>query len=266
MEKVDKILLRNILDAHRKTPVEWMYADTGKLDMKSLIQIRRMMFLWHILSRNESELIYRVYQSQKISSNRGDWVRMIESDKKELNIHMTDEEIKGVSKQMFKTIVKEKVKARFIQHINSLKAQHSKSKYLECSELKMAEYIEDNRLNDTEKKLLFKLRSKTLDVKKNFGNHENPWCTSCGLTEETQGHLLQCPPLIRNLNYLIGGTSVINENHIYGNIEEQIRIVHIYSDILPEREKIKLQRLRDNIPQPEGPLHPTHLVGGGAAC
>ena len=49
---------------------------------------------------------------------------------------------------------------------SSLKAQHFKSKYLECSELKTAEYIKDERLNDNEKKLLFKLRSKTLDVKK----------------------------------------------------------------------------------------------------
>ena len=265
LEKVDKILLRNILDAHSKTPVEWIYADTGKLDMKSLIQIRRMMFLWHILSRSESELIYRVYQSQKISSNKGDWVRMIDSDKIELDINMTDKKIQGVSKQMFKNFVKKKVKGRFIQYINNLKAQHSKSKYLECSELKTAEYIKDKRLNDKEKKLLFKLRSKTLDVKKNFGNNENPWCTSCGIVEETQGHLLQCPPLVRNLNYLVGGTSKLNENDIYGKIEEQIRIVHIYSDILQEREKLKLQRLRDDIPHPEGPLHPTHLVGGVAA-
>ena len=187
LEKVDKILLRNILDAHSKTPVEWMYADTGKLDLKSIIQIRRLMFLWQILSRNESELIHRVYQSQKISSNKGDWFRMIESDKKELDINMTDREIQGMSKQMFKTLVKKKVKASFIQHINSLKAKHSKSKYLECSELKTAEYIKDKRLNDKEKTLLFKLRSKTLNVKKNFGNNDNPWCTSCGIY--TQGRV-----------------------------------------------------------------------------
>ena len=137
-----------------------MYADPGKLDLKSLIQIRRMMFLWHILSRNKSELIYRVYQSQKISSNKGDWFRMIESDKKELNINMTDEEIQGVLKQMFKNHVKKKVKTRCIQHINKLKVQYPKSKYLECSNLKTPEYIEDERLNNKEKKLFFKLRSK----------------------------------------------------------------------------------------------------------
>ena len=54
---------------------------------------------------------------------------------------------------------------------------------------KYTERFFKQRLNDREKKLLFKLRSKTLDVKKNFGNHDNPWCTSCGIFEETQAEL-----------------------------------------------------------------------------
>ena len=63
LEKVDRILLRHTLNAHSKTPIEWLYADTGKLDIKSLIQIRRLMYLWHILSRDEGELINRIYQT-----------------------------------------------------------------------------------------------------------------------------------------------------------------------------------------------------------
>ena len=261
LEKVDRILLRHTLNAHSKTPIEWLYADTGKLDIKSLIQIRRLMYLWHILSRDEGELIHRIYQTQRLSNNVGDWVKMIESDKRELNIDMTDKDIQGVSKETFKSLVKKKVKAKFIQNINSLKAKHSKSKYLECDDLKAAPYIEDSRLNTKNKQLLFKLRSRTLDVKKNFcGTNENPMCTSCGLSEETQGHLLQCPPLVKNLKYLRGKTSKLDENHIYGDIEQQIQIVNIYSDILEEREKLKHQ-FRDNIPQSEGPVHPSHSVG-----
>ena len=67
------------------------------------------MYLWHILSRDKTELIREVYETQKISSNAGDWIRLVEADKSELNITMSDEEIQGVSKDMFKTVVKEKV-------------------------------------------------------------------------------------------------------------------------------------------------------------
>ena len=153
------------------------------------------MYLWHILSRDKSELIYRIYQAQKLSISVGDWVRIVQADMKELNINMTDEEIQGVPKQTFKTIVKKKVREKFIEHLNSLKNQHSKSKHLDISDLKVADYLTDSSLSTKKKQLLFRLLSRTLYVKKNFGGkYENSWCTSCGTSQETQGHLLQCPP------------------------------------------------------------------------
>ena len=44
-------------------------------------------------------------------------------------------------------------------------------------------------------------------------------------------------------------------------ISMQIEIVNIYSDILQEREKLQSQKFRENIPQSEGPVHPSHNVG-----
>jgi hypothetical protein len=240
LEVIDRMLLRHTLNAHSKTAVEWLYADTGKYNLHSLIQIRRLMYLWHILSRDESELIHRIYKTQKISSSVGDWVRILESDKQELDIKMTYEEIQGVSKNVFKTFVKKKVKIYYLQHLNNLKKKHSKSEFLECRDVKMAEYIKDPRFNTRKKQLLFKLRSKTLDVKQNFKNqNQNPWCTSCGLFQETQGHLLQCPALVKNLQYLRGKTSILNEKFIYGSLEQQEIIVNIYSDIMEVRENME---------------------------
>ena len=240
LEIVDKILLRHTLNAHSKTGLEWMYADTGRYNLKSLIQIRRLMYLWHILSRDETELIHRIYNTQKNENSVGDWVRILEADKIELGIKLTDKEIQGVSKNVFKTFVKKKVKINHLEYLNSLKKKHSKSNHLDCRDLKMAEYLKDSRLNTKKKQLLFKLRSKTLDVKQNFKNeHKNPWCTSCGLFQETQGHLLQCPQLVKNLQYLRGRTSKLNENNIYGSIEQQEMIVNIYSDILEVRENLQ---------------------------
>ena len=92
LETLDKKLLRQILGAHSKTGIEWLYVETGKFNIKSLIQIRRLMYLWHILNRTESELIRRIYETQKLNNNIGDWIRLVESDKKELEITMEDME------------------------------------------------------------------------------------------------------------------------------------------------------------------------------
>ena len=79
-----------------------------------------------------------------------------------------------------------------------------------------------------------------MDVKQTFTNqNQNPWCTSCGLFQETQGHLMQCPPLVKNLEYLIGRTAKLDENLVYGIIEQQHVIVNIYSDILEVRENLQ---------------------------
>ena len=84
---------------------------------------------------------------------------MVEADKEELGIGLTDEEIQGVSKEMFKSYIKKKTKINYLKHLNTLKSKHSKSEFLECSDVKMAEYIEDPRLNTRKKQLLFSLMS-----------------------------------------------------------------------------------------------------------
>ena len=240
LEVIDRLLLRHTLDAHSKTGLEWLYSDTAKLNLKSLIQIRRLMYLWQVLNRNESELVSRVYQTQISSNSVGDWVRLVEADKLELGITLTDCEIQGVSQNMFKNFVAKKVKANHLKDLSSLKQKHSKAKFLNCTVLKQADYLADARFSTKEKQLLFKLRSKTLDVKHNFGGPKtNPWCTSCGLFVETQSHLLQCPELVKNLSYIEGRTSTLNENFVYGSLKQQEMIVKIYSDILDVRENLQ---------------------------
>ena len=47
LEVSDRMLMRYILNAHSKTGLEWIYSDTGRYNLKSLIQIRQLMYLWH---------------------------------------------------------------------------------------------------------------------------------------------------------------------------------------------------------------------------
>ena len=79
------------------------------------------MYLWHILNRNKSEVIRRIYETQKLNNNIGDWIKLVESDKKELEITMEEEEIQGVSKEIFKNYVKSKVKINHLKQLNNMK-------------------------------------------------------------------------------------------------------------------------------------------------
>ena len=125
--------------------------------------------------------------------------------------------------------------------MNKLKKNHSKLVYLNCQDIKPAEYLNCPQFNTKQKQLLFRLRSKTLDVKMNFrGQYKDLWCISCGLFPESQGHLIQCPQLVTKLNYLSGKTSKLNENDIYSNMEKQEVILKIYNDILEVRDNLNM--------------------------
>ena len=65
------------------------------------------MYLWHVLSRNEQELIHTVYNTQSNANSTGDCVRLAEEDKKEYGIKLSDNDVQSVSQNVFtKKIVK----------------------------------------------------------------------------------------------------------------------------------------------------------------
>ena len=131
--------------------------------------------------------------------------------------------------------------------------KHSKSGYLKSSSFKAASYLVDSNFTKKEAQLLFKLRSKTLNVKLNFQSKDNAHlqenlCRTCHLFPETQGHLLQCPQIVPKLNIICPVKSSFEENWMYGSIENQIKISRIYIQILDIRNSIlenELQSVTD---------------------
>ena len=55
LESVDEVLLRGILNAHIKTPKEFLHLETGTIPLKWIIAQRRLNYLKHILSRDSDE-------------------------------------------------------------------------------------------------------------------------------------------------------------------------------------------------------------------
>ena len=70
-------------------------------------------------------MTHSVYDTQKNDNSIGDWSRLVEEDKKVLGISMTDQEIQGVSKEVFKTFVHKKVKINHLDHLNNIKKKIS---------------------------------------------------------------------------------------------------------------------------------------------
>jgi hypothetical protein len=241
LESADNDVMRKIFDAHSKTACELFYLETGKVPIKFVIAKRRLNYLWQILTRKEDELIKKVYKIQEVKTTKGDWFSMIQSEKKKYEIDISDAEIATMSRYKFKTLVEKKVNNFVFSFLKGVASKHSKSTMiLEESEsvktLKRKAYLQDNIFSKCDQQLLFKLRTKMLDVKTNFGElyQNNLMCRTCRKvgSVENEDHLLNCEALISE-NKNIGE---VEFNFVYKNIEKQKKALEVFKAVLRKRE------------------------------
>ena len=120
---------------------------------------RQLMYYWTILQKNESELVKTVFNAQRDFPEEGCWISEVQGVLKSCEIHYTEEEISKMSQFKFKQIVKEKIQLQVLAYLVTLQNKHTKSENLHLAS-NMQEYLRSNELSLSQKKLLFRLRSK----------------------------------------------------------------------------------------------------------
>ena len=234
---LDNNLMRSIIGAHSKVPVEMIYLETGSLPIKYVISCRRMLYLKDILDRSESELINKVYNSQKQNPSRGDWCLLVQKDFNIINENINEGKIQSMSRNEYKKYIKNQLRYAVFEILQSLKMKHEKVKnitYNFKSFCKPQPYMTDPLFNNYECTLLFNLRCKTVKgIKDNFPSHNifNILCPFCSLAIDSLEHCLECP--IQNSdNY------DVKYEDIFGNIHQQMAVTKAYMAILNRRESL----------------------------
>ena len=83
-----------------------------------------------------------------------------------LDLLMTFEDFKDISKDTFKELVKKHVRATAFAGLKEIQESHSKSKKLKYNEMKMNDYLVSNTgMTRNEKSFAFSARSQMLNVK-----------------------------------------------------------------------------------------------------
>ena len=102
----DQYLLRSIVGALSKVPLEHLYLETACLPISYIIACRRMIYLKTILSRQDNELIRRVYNAQVSSSTPGDWSKLVATNFDMPGLDMTEQDIIGMKIHSYKDYIK----------------------------------------------------------------------------------------------------------------------------------------------------------------
>ena len=214
--------------------------------VKHIVMIRRLMYHHHILSREDSEIIKKIYLKQKENACKGDWINLIKKDFGFLGENIQDEVITHTPKDIYRKWVKTKVKnAAFKEYLKLKEESRKKLNSLQYEELEIQPYLESSQFSLEEKQLLYSLRSKCYLAKMNLKkiNKGNLQCRFLCESEETQCHIFEnCRPIrarIRN-----SFPENVNLNNIFGSIDDQIQVIKYLSQI----DNVRKQMIEDILP------------------
>ena len=247
LEILDHKILKTILGAHSKVPIEQLYLETGSLPISVVIIVRRMSYLHTILKKHDDESVKKIYNAQKESPCKGDWINLVENDWKTLGIDLTDETIANMNKNEFKKVIKTKAQQHAFYVLTNMQNKHKKVKHIQYSNLNSPQqYLCSQKFNFNLSSLLFNLRCESVkNVKANFhtmysGDVSCPLCLS---DTDSQQHLLKCPQITNELSTKDKELlQTVIYSHIFGDIDEQYRVTRMFQTIIRIRERLLAAR------------------------
>ena len=190
-ERIEQGLLRKILSAHSKTPIESLYLELGVPPFRFHLSARRVMFYHAVLHRNCEEITRKVMMQQKKTMYKGDVYQLVLQDLDLLGISEND--LNSMNKLKLKDTLKKRVPEVAFQYLINLAQTHSKVNHGIYRNLDGMQYFQDHRISAEQAKLLFRFRTRMVNVRNNFRNHYKcSSCPLCGIHQDTQEHLFDC--------------------------------------------------------------------------
>ena len=253
LEKVDEALLRGLLSAHSKTPLEALHLETNCLPVRYILKSRRLMYLHTILQKDSTELVRKVYEAQKADPSPGDFCELVSDDCRAIGLNMSNSDIAKLTKQKFKDIVKAKVRNAALQFLNQLKLKHSKMDQLKYDKLEVQQYLTSPLFNNESRTLLLRLRTRTVNgIRADFrGLYADISCPlGCG-HDDTLANILTCTVLRSHHTSAHVSQSDIRFEDIFSlDIRKQKEVTELYRQLLDIRNKMTSQPVAST-----GPMH-----------
>ena len=245
LEKVDEILLRSLLQCHPKTPLEFLYLETGSMPIRHILSLRRTNYLKTLLMRDEEELTKRILREQQQNTSPGDFWELVSDDLKLLGHNYNEEFISNSGSNKYKTHMKHLTRVAAFNELIDIKNEHTKVKNIDYKKFETQPYLSSAMFTNEDVSILASLRSHTTrGIRNNFRKlyKNNTDCPlNCQLPgappfQDTQQHLLVCSKLA--LPSTIIARTQIKYDDIYGDTGKQIEVVSVYKQLLHTRNSL----------------------------
>ena len=238
-------MLRQILKAHSKTPIEALYLELGCVPIRYILKSRRINYLHYILRLDKSELLWKVFEAQMNNPAKCDWYLQVIQDLKDFDISTDLNKLSSFSKDSFKKIVKSKQEIAALKYLNNIKSKHSKMTNLNYDNIELQPYLNNELVYPQCAQNIFKWRTRMQNVTKNFSNGNEDLSCKFGCTNfDSQEHLLNCIYIKSKLS-----DSSVSTSQYYDLFSRDVskvkEIVKILCQALQVREKL-LEKKQSN--------------------
>ena len=249
LEVVDSALLKRLTGSHSKCPSEFHHLETGTWKLRHHLTYLRLMYHHQILTREDSETVKKIYLKQKEEYVKGDWYQLLKGDFQFIGQDINENEICSTPKSEYKIKIKSLINKAAFKYFQSVKETHSKLNDITYKKFQLQPYLSSQKLNNLNKELLYKLRSKCHESKMNFRklHRNNLNCVFGCLSNEDQVHsFVNCLPIVSK----ISKNSTGHYRDIFGTLDKQICIMKTFENI----QKMRIHTIKN------------HHLPGGATC
>ena len=177
-----------------------------------------------------------MFDTQKLIPTKGDWVETLDKERKELKLVVSDGDISNMMKDRFNTLITKAIEQRALDKLNETANDptRSKSRKLVKQRFECESYFHDEAFHKSDIELLFALRTRMINVKKNFSSlhKDDISCRVCHVQVECQEHLLKCHVLKEQVDI----PHDVEYNDIFKDAKKQLKVVRVIKTILRKRE------------------------------
>ena len=104
-------------------------------------------------------MIQKIFEAQKIKPSPGDFIELVKNDMEMIGLKTTEEEMRNISKQKFKKLVKTNVMNAAFIYLKDLQQTHSKMKSVLYEKFEISKYLSSPMFSRNERCLLLFLNN-----------------------------------------------------------------------------------------------------------
>ena len=231
LEDLQNTMYRVLLNVPRTCPIPALCWETGGIQMKYRVIMKKLNFLWHLDNLDEGTLAKDIFEVQKTQKLPGlvqecsDWIQILKLP------NLLEQKI---TKPQWKRIVKKAILTKNEEDLRRkmLKLEKLKNGELVNEKCERKEYIKNLSVNDA--RHIFKKKTcMTRFVKMNYmsdvQNMKDVWqCDSCQTCIDSMNHVMWCPSY--------------SELRKDKNLDDDLDLARYLHDVMLIRSKLNLQK------------------------